>query len=115
MKMIGEVMVMDIAQYVSSWLQTYLKQKTVSYASFYEEMQATSITKSDLEALHEKLDEEMSKEEKAAILEEVTKTQEALRSEMKKQPLKMSLSSDQQQKTSHGNLFIACLHYSNLE
>ncbi len=35
----GEVMIMEMAQHVSSWLQIQQRNKT-SYSSFYEEMEA---------------------------------------------------------------------------
>ena len=78
----GEVMIMEIAQHISSWLQIQQRQKT-TYSSFYEEMQARNL-RDTLQEEQKKLkekekQEQICKEERAAISEEVAKTQEALR------------------------------------
>ena len=92
--MVGEVMIMEIAQHISSWLQIQQRQKT-TYSSFYEEMQARNL-RDTLQEEQKKLkekekQEQICKEERAAISEEVAKTQEALR-EMKKQHLPRKVS-----------------------
>ena len=61
-----------------SWLQTQQRKKQVSYSSFHEEMLAQSIElqQKEQEKKHQtEMDQQMSKEERDDILEEVAKTQ----------------------------------------
>ena len=68
-----------------SWLQTQQRKKQHSYSSFHEEHLAQSEQQKDQERHRSELNQQMSEEQRVAILKEVTETQEALR-ELRKQP-----------------------------
>ena len=106
--LLGEVMILNIAQHVSSWLENLQKQK-VSYSSFYEEMQEAQKAKVDNDSNESNernslQNDVMSKEEKEAILKEVAETQQALREEMKRQqPRKVSITEPQKASLTSSN------------
>ena len=58
-----------------SWLQTQQRKKQHSYSSFHEEHLAQSEQQKDQERHRSELDQQMSEEERVAILKEVTETQ----------------------------------------
>ena len=66
-------------------MQTQQRKKQHSYSSFHEEHLAQSEQQKDQERHRSELNQQMSEEQRVAILKEVTETQEALR-ELRKQP-----------------------------
>ena len=78
-------MIMEIAQNISTWLQIQQRDKK-SFMSFYDEMMSKNVEMEEKPKIQQ--NSELSKEEKEQILQEMTKTQEALR---KKQPRKISI------------------------
>ena len=58
-----------------SWLQTQQRKKQHSYSSFHEEHLAQSEQQKDQERHRSELNQQMSEEQRVAILKEVTETQ----------------------------------------